>query len=104
MSFMNFFKRPSFDEEYEKARQTPNALLLDVRTPEEYQSGHLPDTRNVPLDQIANAEIETGRPVFVFCHSGMRSRQACSILESRGYDVTNIGGIMHCSYELIQGK
>jgi len=80
--------------EYEK---TPGAVLLDVRTPEEYAGGHIKGSRNLPLQTITRVEDEIPEkdtPVFVYCQSGGRSRRAAMFLEKIGYaDVKNIGGL-----------
>jgi len=73
--------------------------LIDVRTPEEYRKGHIPGSRNIPLDRIG--EIERAVPdrdakLFVYCLSGSRSASACAYLVRMGYtNVVNIGGIAH---------
>lgn len=87
----------------EQAKNTPGALLIDVRTPEEFAAGHLPGSRNIPLDRIAGAEVESGRPLFVYCRSGARSSQACALLRRRGYQAANIGGITRYHGVLEQG-
>ncbi len=103
MSFFSLFQRPDMNDGVEQARQTPGALLLDVRTPEEYAAGHVPGSRNIPLDCVGQAELDREAPLFVYCRSGARSGQACSILRERGYDATNIGGILHYEGTLEQG-
>ena len=74
----------------------PNALLLDVRTPAEYREGHIPNSKNLPLQSIGAAEqfVENKDiPLFVCC-SGARSSQAVAALRRMGHtNVTNIGGI-----------
>ena len=81
-------------QEYEK---TPGAVLLDVRTPEEYAGGHVAGSRNLPLQMITRVEDEIPEkdtPVFVYCQSGGRSRRAAAFLEKVGYNrVKNIGGL-----------
>ena len=81
-------------QEYEK---TPGAVLLDVRTPEEYAGGHVAGSRNLPLQMITRVEDEIPEkdtPVFVYCQSGGRSRRAAAFLEKVGYSrVKNIGGL-----------
>ena len=76
---------------------TPGAVLLDVRTPQEYQEGHIPNSKNVPLQALAAGEdIPAGKdtPLFVYCRSGARSRQAAGLLTRMGYArVKDIGGI-----------
>ena len=103
MSIFSLFQRPDMNDGVEQARQTPGALLLDVRTPEEYAAGHVPGSRNIPLDCVGQAELDREAPLFVYCRSGARSGQACSILRERGYDATNIGGILHYEGTLEQG-
>ena len=103
MSIFSIFQRPDMNDGVEQARQTPGALLLDVRTPEEYAAGHVPGSRNIPLDRVGKAELDREAPLFVYCRSGARSGQACSILRERGYDATNIGGILHYEGTLEQG-
>lgn len=76
---------------------TAGAVLLDVRTPKEYQEGHIPKSKNVPLQQLDNI-ISVAKnkdiPLFVYCYSGSRSRQATGMLQRMGYSkVNNIGGI-----------
>ena len=47
-----FARRPALSEGLEQYRNTPGAILLDVRTPEEYRDGHLPGAKNLPLDRL----------------------------------------------------
>ncbi len=73
------------------------AMLVDVRTPEEYAEGHLPEAINIPFEQIAEAFAKQGiakdTPVVVYCRSGRRSGIAKESLEKAGYqEVYNGGG------------
>lgn len=76
---------------------TPGAVLLDVRTPQEYAEGHLPGSRNLPVEDIARAPAllpDLRTPLFVYCRSGARSSRAAAQLRQMDYqDVRNIGGI-----------
>lgn len=84
-----------FDKKLEQARETENAHIIDVRTVQEFKSGHVPGAKNVPLDRIGSFEASRDAPLFVYCQSGARSSQAARALEGRGFtDVTNLGGIM----------
>lgn len=75
-------------------KETPEAVLLDVRTVEEYQSGHIPESENIPLSNIETSNYAKETPLFVYCYSGARSDQACRILKKQGYqNIVNIGGI-----------
>ena len=70
------------------------AFLVDVRSPDEYKSGHVKGSVNIPLDQIGKqiAKFKGKTNIVVFCRSGMRSGQAKSILEQNGFtNVTNGG-------------
>ncbi len=97
MGFFDLFRQPDINQGVEEYRAVPQAILLDVRTPEEYGGGHVPGSRNLPLQQIekitAIAE-KKDTPLFVYCQSGARSRQAVSLLQRMGYEnVNNIGGM-----------
>lgn len=97
MTLFSFLRGPDINQGVAEFTQTPGALLLDVRTPQEYQDGHIPGSRNLPLQNISNAPAVTGSkevPLFVYCYSGARSAQAVSALQRMGYrQVKNLGGI-----------
>lgn len=61
--------------------------VLDVREPPEQQVAHLPGARLVPLSTLAErcAELDPTRPIYVYCRSGIRSRQAVQLLRARGF-------------------
>lgn len=76
-----------------------NALVLDVREAEEYKSGHVLNSRWIPLgklgERIGELEKFRERPVVVVCRSGNRSGNACVILGKRGFgQVYNLAGGM----------
>ena len=93
--FELFTHRPSMKEGLAQMQNEKNAVLLDVRTPEEYRAGHLPGAVNLPLDRLNTIDIPAERPIFAYCHSGARSARACSWLERAGYRTVNLGGLMH---------
>ena len=99
MGLLDFLRRPDINEGAARWASTPGALLLDVRTPAEFREGHIPGSRSLPLDDmvLATEHIpERDTPIFLYCLSGARSRQAAYILRQLGYTaVTNIGGIKH---------
>jgi phage shock protein E len=76
----------------------PDVVMLDVREPNEYQAGHIPGIKLLPVGEVANrlSEIPKDKPVIVTCHSGNRSGQVAKYLRDQGY--TNIhnmqGGIV----------
>ena len=61
--------------------------FVDVRTPEEFASGHANRARNIPLDSLAaNLDmLEKNEPVYLICHSGNRSKKAAQILVDNGF-------------------
>ena len=73
------------------------AVLLDVRTAEEYRDGHIDGSVNIPLDRISSVENtvkDKSTPLYVHCLSGGRSGQAVSYLKQIGYtNAKSIGGI-----------
>ena len=97
MGFFTFLRAPDINQGVVDFQKTPGAVLLDVRTPEEYRQGHIPNSKNLPLQNIQTAVELIGdkrTPIFVHCLSGGRSSQAASVLERMEYqNVTNIGGI-----------
>ena len=74
-------------------RATHGAFLVDVRTPGEFHSGHIPGSINLPLECLETAPLPVG-PLFVYCRSGQRSRTACRILASRGVEAADLGGLL----------
>lgn len=73
------------------------AILLDVREPREWQAGHAPRARHIPLDEIPRraGELPRGRPVVTVCRSGARSARAAALLARQGREVSNLAGGMH---------
>lgn len=67
-----------------------NPLLLDVREPNEYNSGRLPDALHIPLSQLQGRSEElrkfASRPVIVYCERGMRSSAAAAALAKLGFE------------------
>lgn len=97
MGIFDFFKTEDINEGIAQFEHTDGAVLLDVRTVEEYQAGHIPKSINIPLHEIhAVAESISNHdiPLFVYCQSGARSSHAVDALSRMGYtEVKNIGGI-----------
>ena len=72
------------------------AVLLDVRERHEWQAGHAPEARHIPLPALPERlrELPGGRPVVAVCASGMRSRRAAALLAGQGHEVYNLRGGM----------
>lgn len=99
--------RISADEVRKMTEARENFLLIDVRSPEEYAGGHIPNSLNVPLGQlgqrIARYAKSKEASIVVYCLSGGRSSQAQSILSGLGYtNVKNLGGISSWPYEVVR--
>lgn len=70
------------------------AIIVDVRSPMEYKAGHIPGSKNFPLDNIRTKVSDLkklNKPVITVCRSGARSGMAKNILRSAGLEVYNGG-------------
>ena len=82
----------------EEWKSVPNALLVDVRNPAEYNGGHIPGSINFAMSRILQEAEEEfpdkAVPLYVYCQSGARSARAGKLLDLMGYEsVTDLGGI-----------
>ena len=82
-------------------------ILLDVRTKDEYASGHIKGAINIPNETISNTKPallpDTEKTILVYCQSGMRAGKAVKKLKRIGYKNTySIGGIMTWTGEIIR--
>jgi len=70
--------------------------ILDVREIDEWESGHIPGAKHIPLGYLTQKhhELDKNKEMIVVCQSGSRSGIACEILEEIGYNVTNMPGGM----------
>jgi phage shock protein E len=71
------------------------AMIIDVRTPDEYRSGHITNSVNIPLNLLpgkVNDLKRKNKPIITCCRSGARSGMAADQLKSAGIDVMNGGG------------
>ncbi len=97
MGFFDFLHGPDINQGIKEYGGLEGAVLLDVRTPQEYHEGHIPGSINIPLQSLSTADqIPAGKdaPLFVYCYSGSRSAQAVRLLTGMGYtNIKNIGGI-----------
>jgi thioredoxin len=69
-------------------------LVVDVRTPMEYEAGHVPSAVHMPMQTIPvrYEELRTGGPVYLICEVGSRSWQVAQFLETLGIEALNVGG------------
>ena len=93
-------------QEAKKRMDAGGVVVLDVREPDEYNSGHIPGAVLLPLGTISEASAASaiggkGTEVLVYCRSGSRSKQAAAALARLGYaNVCEFGGIMTWPYEV----
>lgn len=97
----NFFTKT---KEYEDLRgtefktkyQAAKGILVDVRTPGEFQSGSIRGARNIDFMSSSFMErftqLDKNKEYFLFCRSGARSGNACGMLVKQGYKVYNLSG------------
>lgn len=74
-------------------------IIVDVRRPDEYADGHIPNAINIPNENIGSDEIpelpDKNQTIYVYCRSGNRSKQAAKKLVELGYtDIIEFGGIL----------
>ena len=98
MGLFNFFRNTAdINTGVAEYETNDGAVLIDVRTAEEYRDGHIDGSVNIPLDRISSVENtvnDKSTPLYVYCLSGGRSGQAVSYLKQIGStNVKNIGGI-----------
>ncbi len=90
---------PSIDPGQAQARlgTKPQPYLLDVRQPEEYESGHIPGAHLVPLHELAGRikDLPKDREIICVCRSGNRSHSATRHLQSAGFNAINLAGGMN---------
>ncbi|MCB9665302.1 MAG: rhodanese-like domain-containing protein [Alphaproteobacteria bacterium] len=69
------------------------ALLIDVRSPGEFASGHIQGAKNIPVQQLGArlAEVNVGKTVVLYCASGARSASAQGMLAGQGITAFNLG-------------
>lgn len=70
------------------------AHIVDVREQDEFDAGHVPHARHIPLNTVPDrmGEIPEGETVWLICQGGVRSMKAADYLEAQGYDVVSVAG------------
>lgn len=87
----------SLEELKKQLRNNPETILIDVRSPQEYQEGHLNGSINIPLYELASKVNQlipnNQRPIILYCKTGARSEEGRKLLKQRGYKtVYNLEG------------
>ncbi len=78
-----------------RALVNQGALLVDVRTPDEFNELHVEGARNIPLNELGGAlgSLPKDKPIVVYCAVGSRATVAAGLLARSGYDVRNLGAM-----------
>ena len=81
-----------------------DAIVIDVRTADEYNTEHIEGAINIPVDNISNLNYDKDTLIIVYCASGMRSATAAEKLVDLGYTkVHNLdGGLINWGFELVE--
>lgn len=97
------------EEWVEQLQNDNNSFILDVRTEEEVEDGHIPNALNIDIhlgqgfiDEIE--KLDKQKNYYVYCRSGARSAQACAIMNSLGFKNTDnlLGGFMNWEGEVAE--
>ena len=104
MEIFDLLNGPDINEGLKEYQAEPRAVLLDAREADEYAGGHIKGSRNLPLNRFMEAGsmfTDKSLPIYVYCHSGGRSKRMAAGLTKLGFEkVVNIGGIMDYKGEL----
>lgn len=103
------YRQVSSDEAAAMMASESDYLILDVRTQEEYEQGHIPGAVCVPNESIGSGELSAlprkDQLILVYCRSGNRSKQAAQKLADAGYtNIVEFGGILSWTGETVSGS
>ena len=101
----NTYRSITMDEAVTMMAQETGYIILDVRRPDEFAAGHIPNAINVPNETIGTAEIlelpDKDQLILVYCRSGRRSKEASEKLVKLGYtSIVEFGGILDWKGEI----
>ena len=99
------YKQITISEAVEMMASESDYIILDVRRPDEFAAGHIPNAVNIPNESIGADEIDElpdkDRLILVYCRSGNRSKQASEKLVRLGYtNIVEFGGILDWKGEI----
>ena len=102
----NTYRQITMDEAVNMMAQETGYIILDVRRPDEFAAGHIPNAINVPNETIGTDEIpelpDKNRLIMVYCRSGRRSKEASEKLVKLGYtNIVEFGGILGWKGEIV---
>ena len=102
----NTYRQITVDEAVAIMESESGYIILDVRRPDEFAAGHIPNAINVPNETIDMAEIpelpDKNQLIMVYCRSGRRSKEAAEKLVKLGYtNIVEFGGILDWKGEIV---
>ena len=105
----NTYRQITMDEAVTMMTQESGYVILDVRRPDEFAEGHIPNAINVPNESIGTDEIpelpNKDQLIMVYCRSGRRSKEASEKLVKLGYtNIVEFGGILDWKGEIITSQ
>ena len=105
----NTYRSITMDEAVDMMAQETGYIILDVRRPDEFAAGHIPNAINVPNESIGTDEIpelpNKDQLIMVYCRSGRRSKEASAKLVKLGYtNIVEFGGILDWKGETVTGQ
>ena len=105
----NTYRQISMDEAVTMMAEETGYIILDVRRPDEFAAGHIPNAINVANESIGTNEIaelpDKDQLIMVYCRSGRRSKEAAEKLAKLGYtNIVEFGGILDWKGETIAGE
>ena len=105
----NTYRSITMDEAVAMMERENGYIILDVRRPDEFAAGHIPNAINVPNESIGTAEIpelpDKDQLIMVYCRSGRRSKEASEKLVKLGYtNIVEFGGILDWKGETVTGQ
>ena len=101
----NTYRSITMDEAVDMMTKETGYIILDVRRPDEFAAGHIPNAINVPNESIGTSEIpelpDKDQLILVYCRSGRRSKEASEKLVKLGYtNIVEFGGILDWEGEI----
>ena len=105
----NTYRQISMDEAVTMMAEETGYIILDVRRPDEFAAGHIPNAINVANESIGTNKIaelpDKDQLIMVYCRSGRRSKEAAEKLVKLGYtNIVEFGGILDWKGETITGE
>lgn len=106
-STSNSYKSITAKEAEEIMKSQSNYIILDVRRPDEFAQGHIPNAINIANESIGTSEIaqlpNKNQLILVYCRSGRRSKEAAAKLVALGYtNIVEFGGILDWHGEIVK--